>query len=76
MTQLKRLALPMLLSATVSLLAACATTMAISAIEISKLCGGQLWEPTYWKDAWPDDAVKQAKFNNRRRESVCGKPVK
>lgn len=69
MQLLKRLTLQVLICASVSLLAACATTMAIDALERRVVC--KLWNPTYWRDAWPDDAIEQAKDNNTRRDSVC-----
>jgi len=43
--------------------------MAIDALERRVVC--KLWNPTYWRDAWPDDAIEQAKDNNTRRDSVC-----
>ena len=54
-------------------LTGCATTTGIAGTEPrydsegNQLVVCQAWSPIYWRDAWPDDAVLQAKQNNAAR---------
>lgn len=69
MKPLSRLMLPVALSVTLSWLAACATTMAIDAIERTVVC--QIFVPIPWSSRDTDETIRAVKAHNAAHKQTC-----